>query len=167
VLGEMKRERQCTECGIGNSECGVAIALCTPNSTFQTPHSGVWGCPRNCESNGGCVPETVPHYPTELCRRRSARLVAVGRRTVERIPFRAATTLELVALGFDEPGDLPVCVLRSRPRRLLSSPKTSGIRGLRRAWLHSCSRNLSPDSGRRSPNGTSWDPEQPPKPLQR
>jgi hypothetical protein len=54
----------------------------------------------------------------------------VGRRTVERVLLRAATTLELVALGFDEPGDLPVCVTRI-PTAIADSLTANNLRDLR------------------------------------
>ena len=101
----------------------------------QSKIGRVWGCPRNCESNDGCVPETVRHSPIELCQMRSARLIAGGRGTVERVRLPVGRGLFAGVHGFDEPGDLPVCVPQSRSGRLLFSPRASGIRGLWRAWL--------------------------------
>jgi len=108
----------------------------SPVQNRQSKIGRVWGCPRNCESNDGCVPETVRHSPIELCQMRSARLIAGGRGTVERVRLPVGRGLFAGVHGFDEPGDLPVCVPRGRPRRPRSLPKASGTRGVRRAWLH-------------------------------
>lgn len=150
----------------------------SPVQNRQSKIGRVWGCPRNCESNDGCVPETVRHSPIELCQMRSARLIAGGRGTVERVRLPVGRGLFAGVHGFDEPGDLPVCVPQSRSRRLLFSPRASGIRGLWRAWLPRLpvSGGVFPLYGRSTPSvhevarpwyrsGAGLEP--PPKPRQR
>lgn len=106
-----KRERQCTDCGLWNWDCGLTPRILRIRE-LHSPHSGVWGCTRNCELDGDFARRRTD--PLFRLSRPSRRRPGLGRSRAERTSrFRR----------FIEPADAvrrarrPACVRDGDPDR--------------------------------------------------
>jgi hypothetical protein len=110
---------------IRSAEFGVWNREPIPHSKFPTPHSGVWGCTRNCDSDGVRVSDSPLFCASGRVRDCSSGWEGESPRTCAFVaPARCFRE------PADEPGDLPACVTRI-PTAIADSLTANNLRDLR------------------------------------